>query len=68
MQISSDWFSRKWKNMERGKRREEGVNINKSLFTLGNFLNTLSEKSNTGKFVPYSFAKLKRKLKDSLGG
>ena len=56
------------KSMERGKRREEGVNINKSLFTLGNCLNILSEKSNTGKFVPYRDSKLTRILKDSLGG
>ena len=56
------------KSMERGKRREEGVNINKSLFTLGNCINILSEKSNTGKFVPYRDSKLTRILKDSLGG
>ena len=53
---------------ERGKRREEGANINKSLFTLGNCLNILSEKSNMGKFVPYRDSKLTRLLKDSLGG
>ena len=53
---------------ERGKRREEGANINKSLFTLGNCLNILSEKSNLGKFVPYRDSKLTRLLKDSLGG
>ena len=56
------------KSLERGKRREEGFNINKSLFTLGNCLNILSEKSNTGKFVPYRDSKLTRILKDSLGG
>ena len=56
------------RSMERGKRREEGVNINKSLFTLGNCINILSEKSNTGKFVPYRDSKLTRILKDSLGG
>lgn len=56
------------KSLERGKRREEGVNINKSLFTLGNCLNILSEKSNTGKFIPYRDSKLTRILKDSLGG
>ena len=53
---------------EKGKRREEGVNINKSLFTLSNCLNILSEKSNIGKFVPYRDSKLTRLLKDSLGG
>ena len=56
------------RGMERGKRREEGVNINKSLFTLGSCLNILSEKSNTGKFIPYRDSKLTRLLKDSLGG
>ena len=56
------------KSSEKGKRREEGVNINKSLFTLSNCLNILSEKSNTGKFVPYRDSKLTRLLKDSLGG
>jgi len=56
------------RGMERGKRREEGVNINKSLFTLGSCLNILSEKSNMGKFVPYRDSKLTRLLKDSLGG
>ena len=56
------------RGMEKGKRREEGVNINKSLFTLGNCLNILSEKSNMGKFVPYRDSKLTRLLKDSLGG
>ena len=53
---------------EKGKRREEGVNINKSLFTLSICLNILSDKSNTGKFVPYRDSKLTRLLKDSLGG
>ena len=53
---------------EKGKRREEGVNINKSLFTLSTCLNILSDKSNAGKFVPYRDSKLTRLLKDSLGG
>ena len=53
---------------EKGKRREEGVNINKSLFTLSNCLNILSERANTGKFIPYRDSKLTRLLKDSLGG
>ena len=56
------------KGSEKGKRREEGVNINKSLFTLSSCLNILSEKSNTGKFIPYRDSKLTRLLKDSLGG
>ena len=54
--------------MERGKRREEGVNINKSLFTLSNCLNILSDKKSTGKFIPYRDSKLTRLLKDSLCG
>ena len=53
---------------EKGKRREEGVNINKSLFTLSNCLNILSDKKNTGKFIPYRDSKLTRLLKDSLCG
>ena len=53
---------------EKGKRREEGVNINKSLFTLSNCLNILSDKKNAGKFIPYRDSKLTRLLKDSLCG
>ena len=53
---------------ERGKRREEGANINKSLFTLGSCINILSDKNKNGKFIPYRDSKLTRLLKDSLGG
>ena len=53
---------------EKGKRREEGANINKSLFTLGSCINILSDKNKNGKFIPYRDSKLTRILKDSLGG
>ena len=54
--------------LEKGKRREEGANINKSLFTLGSCINILSDKNKLGKFIPYRDSKLTRLLKDSLGG
>ncbi len=54
--------------LEKGIRREEGANINKSLLALGNCINTLSDKSKKGSFVPYRDSKLTRLLKDSLGG
>ena len=54
--------------IEKGKRREEGANINKSLLSLGNCINILSDKSKIGSFVPYRDSKLTRILKDSLGG
>ena len=54
--------------LEKGKRREEGANINKSLFTLGTCINILSDKTKNGKFIPYRDSKLTRLLKDSLGG
>lgn len=54
--------------LERGIRREEGANINKSLLSLGNCINILSDKSKAGNFVPYRDSKLTRLLKDSLGG
>ena len=54
--------------LEKGKRREEGANINKSLFTLGSCINILSDKNRNGKFIPYRDSKLTRLLKDSLGG
>ena len=46
----------------------EGANINKSLLSLGNCINILSDKSKSGGFVPYRDSKLTRLLKDSLGG
>jgi hypothetical protein len=45
----------------------EGVNINKSLLTLGKCISILSEKK-TNAFIPYRDSKLTRILKDSLGG
>ena len=54
--------------LEKGIRREEGANINKSLLSLGNCINLLSDKTKAGTFVPYRDSKLTRLLKDSLGG
>ena len=54
--------------IEKGKRREEGANINKSLFTLGSCINILADTNKSGKFIPYRDSKLTRLLKDSLGG
>lgn len=54
--------------LEKGIRREEGANINKSLLALGNCINILSDKTKKGSFVPYRDSKLTRLLKDSLGG
>jgi kinesin family protein 18/19 len=54
--------------VEKGVRREEGANINKSLLALGNCINILSDKNKKNSFVPYRDSKLTRLLKDSLGG
>jgi hypothetical protein len=54
--------------VEKGARREEGANINKSLLALGNCINILSDKNKKNSFVPYRDSKLTRLLKDSLGG
>lgn len=54
--------------LEKGIRREEGANINKSLLALGNCINLLSDRTKRGSFVPYRDSKLTRLLKDSLGG
>jgi len=55
--------------MEKGARREEGANINKSLLALGNCINILSDRNKkTNAFVPYRDSKLTRLLKDSLSG
>ena len=56
------------RGFEKGIRREEGANINKSLLALGNCINILSDRSKKGSFVPYRDSKLTRLLKDSLGG
>ncbi|KAF2898601.1 hypothetical protein ILUMI_07577 [Ignelater luminosus] len=47
-----------------GARFTEGVNINKSLLALGNYINGLAHKQ---RYVPYRDSKLTRLLKDSLG-
>ena len=44
----------------------EGVNINKSLLTLGKCLNLLAEKKSA--YIPFRESKLTRILKESLGG
>ena len=54
--------------LEKGIRREEGSNINKSLLALGKCINILADRSKKGSFVPYRDSKLTRLLKDSLGG
>ena len=46
----------------------EGANINKSLLSLTNCINIMSESKNQGKFIPYRNSKLTRILKDSLNG
>ena len=46
----------------------EGANINRSLLSLGNCINILSDRAKAGSFVPYRDSKLTRLLKDSLGG
>ena len=52
----------------KGQRMIEGANINRSLLSLGNCINILSDKGKAGSFVPYRDSKLTRLLKDSLGG
>ena len=52
----------------KGMRQIEGANINKSLLSLGNCINILSDPNKRGAFVPYRDSKLTRLLKDSLGG
>lgn len=54
--------------LEKGIRSHEGSNINKSLLSLGNCINMLSDFSKRGSFIPYRDSKLTRLLKDSLGG
>jgi Kinesin motor domain len=54
-----------------GNRRQEGININKGLFILGQVVSALSEKGKEGKLKrkpPYRDSKLTRLLQDSLGG
>eukprot|EP01039_Chlorochromonas_danica_P009989 gene9989-11047_t len=51
-----------------GQTLKEGANINKSLMTLGNVINQLSEGLRKGKVIPYRESKLTRLLQESLGG
>ena len=56
-----------YSNEGRGIRNFEGSNINRSLLTLGNCINILSDTARK-QFIPYRDSKLTRLLKDSLGG
>ena len=47
---------------------KETGNINKSLFTLGKVIKSLSDKKNKLPYVPYRDSKLTMLLMDSLGG
>ena len=47
---------------------KETGNINKSLFTLGKVIKTLSDKKNKNAYIPYRDSKLTMLLIDSLGG
>ena len=49
------------------KRFQEGININKSLLTLGKCISILAENKKPA-FIPYRDSKLTRILKESLGG
>jgi hypothetical protein len=54
-----------------GATLKEGANINKSLLTLGNVINSLAEGMKGGKgnkVIPYRESKLTRLLQESLGG
>lgn len=52
-----------------GATLKEGANINKSLMSLGNCINALSDQSKgTKKHIPYRDSKLTRLLQESLGG
>lgn len=47
---------------------KETGNINKSLFTLGKVIKSLSDKKNKNPYIPYRDSKLTMLLMDSLGG
>lgn len=52
-----------------GQTLKEGANINKSLLTLGNVINSLAEGLKKGnRVIPYRESKLTRLLQESLGG
>ena len=46
---------------------KETGNINKSLFTLGKVIKSLSDKKSKGLYIPYRDSKLTMLLMDSLG-
>lgn len=46
---------------------KETGNINKSLFTLGKVIKSLSDKKNKAPYIPYRDSKLTMLLMDSLG-
>ena len=52
----------------RGQRMIEGAKINRSLLSLGNCINILSDPRKVGHHIPYRDSKLTRLLKESLGG
>ncbi len=53
----------------KGEMLKETGNINRSLFTLGKVISSLSEKKKeAGKHIPYRDSKLTMLLMDSLGG
>lgn len=56
------------KTQATGQTLKEGANINKSLLTLGNVINQLSEGMKKNKVIPYRESKLTRLLQESLGG
>lgn len=51
-----------------GATMKEGININKSLLSLGNVISALTDETKKEKHVPYRDSKLTRILQDSLGG
>ena len=51
-----------------GKRRKEGIDINKGLLVLGNVISALAHPKKRQGHVPYRDSKLTRLLKGSLGG
>jgi hypothetical protein len=51
-----------------GATMKEGININKSLLTLGQVISSLTEETSRKVHVPYRDSKLTRILQDSLGG
>lgn len=51
-----------------GATMKEGININKSLLSLGNVIAALTDETKKNAHVPYRDSKLTRILQDSLGG